>query len=375
MSGTPGTPPADALIEYLNQCGAAEVFAIFHPLSESGARTHRMQCWKSGTLIDDRSRSLPMRPPFTFPLDLLVPLLPPRVDHWIAFNCLEYARGSLLRRLHRVGSVAYWVIDFVPGRFGDGTLATRTYDRLDRAACQGADLRIELSAKARDARDRHHGLRSSGAAPVVLSPIGAWTSRVPVTAPKAPVAPRLLYSGGLDERQGVLLLPDILSRIRRAGVDARLIVTGRGPAEGALRAAAKSTGVMANVEMRGFLSSYADVEQAMAEADFGLAPYAPDPNSFSNFSDLSKLKAYAAAGLPILTTSVPHNAAELAAEAGAEVLPWSADAFADAILQLVGDGAEWMRRRAKALEYAASFDWPRVLNSALVLLTADGPRR
>ena len=30
-----------------------------------------------------------------------------------------------------------------------------------------------------------------------------------------------------------------------------------------------------------------------------LAPYAPDPDSFTRFADPSKLKSYAAAGLPM----------------------------------------------------------------------------
>jgi glycosyltransferase involved in cell wall biosynthesis len=261
--------------------------------------------------------------------------------------------------------VTYWVIDFVPDRFGAGSPATRAYDRLDRAACLGADLRVELSAKARDARNARHDIRAGQGSPVALSPIGAWTSRVPTTTALPPAAPRLIYSGGLHERQGILVLPGMLARVRASGVDATLVVTGRGPDESALRTAIAQAGVADAVEMRGFLPEYRQVEDALASASIAVAPYVPDPTSFSNFSVLSKLKAYAAAGLPILTTSVPHNAAELAASAGAEVLPCDAVAFADAVVRLAHEPLEWSRRRQDALTFAAAFDWNTLLDDVV----------
>ncbi len=374
MSGAPGTPPADALIEYLNDHGAASVTAVFHPLQVTDAPGHLVQRFDHGALVSERRYPIPAKPPYTFPLDLLVPLLPRKVDHWIAFNCLEYMRGAALRRLRRVGTVTYWVIDFVPDRFGVGTPATRAYDRLDRAACLGADLRVELSAKARDARTARHGLTPGQGAPTTLSPIGAWTSKVPTTSALPPAAPRLIYSGGLHERQGILILPEMLARVRAAGVDATLTITGRGPDDASLRAAVDRAGVTDAVEMRGFLAEYRDVEEALATSSIAIAPYVPDPTSFSNFSDLSKLKAYAAAGLPIFTTAVPHNADELVRDAGAEVLPCDAEAFADAVVRLARDPDEWMRRRSAALIYAQAFDWNTLFDDVIGRITAKNRR-
>ena len=365
MSGAPGTPPADALIEYLNAHGAGAVTAVFHPLQSSDAPGHLVQRWDYGSLLHERRYRVPSKPPYTFPLDLAIPPVPRRVDHWIAFNCLEYLRGAALRRVRRAGTVTYWVIDFVPDRFGAGTPATRAYDRLDRDACLGADLRVELSAKARDARDARHGIRDGEGAPVALSPIGAWTSRVPTTDAVPPASPRLIYSGGLHERQGILILPAMLAAIRSAGVPATLVVTGRGPDEGAFRAEVARAGVADAVEMRGFLPEYRQVEEVLAAATIAVAPYVPDPTSFSNFSDLSKLKAYAAAGLPILTTSVPHNANELARDAGAEVLQCDASAFAAAVVRLARDGGEWSRRRDDALAFAKGFDWNTLFDDVI----------
>jgi glycosyltransferase involved in cell wall biosynthesis len=107
------------------------------------------------------------------------------------------------------------------------------------------------------------------------------------------------------------------------------------------------------------------VERILAEASVAVAPYEPDPDSFSRYADPGKLKSYLAAGLPILLTDVPPNATELAARGGAELVPFSADAFARSAEQLLGSREEWQRRREAALSLAREFDWPVILEPAL----------
>src|SRR4029450_12733596 len=117
-----------------------------------------------------RPARLPPRPPLSFALDPFVPLLPPRVDAWFGFNPLACARGFAARG---AGRIVLWSVDFVPDRFGPGTVATRLYDRLDRYCCEHADARVELTAAARDARNARHGL-SDRAADAPGVPMCAW---------------------------------------------------------------------------------------------------------------------------------------------------------------------------------------------------------
>ena len=100
----------------------------------------------------------------------------------------------------------------------------------------------------------------------------------------------------------------------------------------------------------------------------GVAPYAPDPDSFSRFADPGKLKDYLGAGLPILLTDVPPNAADLAAHGGAEIVSHSAEAIANAIQNLFENEGEWDRRRADAINYRSQFDWKIMLETKLGFL-------
>ena len=114
----------------------------------------------------------------------------------------------------------------------------------------------------------------------------------------------------------------------------------------------------------GFLPSHRDVEALLAQCSVGVAPYVPSPDSFSNFADASKLKSYLAAGLPIVMTDVPPNAAELVEAAGAEVVACEPESLAAGIEGCFADGERWVARRDAALDYARRYDWAVVLDEA-----------
>lgn len=351
--------PAQALRDYLVARGD-DVVTIFHPLTAEQGTRHVIASYAHGACVRERAVSLPLRPPFSYGFDPLVPLLPPRVDAWFGFNPLACARGLAARTRRRAGFVGLWSVDFVPDRFGTGTLVTRLYDRLDRVCCLRADARVELSAAARDARNRRHALppERSGAH---IVPMGAWVERAPPAGAAAFRRRRVVFLGHLVDRQGVATLLDALARVD--GVDATIV--GTGPLEPALRARADALGLLARVDFRGFVERHEEVERLLAASAVAVAPYVREGASFTRFADPGKLKAYLAAGLPIVTTDVPPNAAELAREAGAEIVADDPDAIAGGIRRALASEQEWQARSAAARSYATRFDWNTLLGELL----------
>jgi glycosyltransferase involved in cell wall biosynthesis len=340
--------PAQALRDYLVAEGS-EVCTVLHPLSAEQGRTHVMASYVGGERVSERHVRLPLRPPASFVLDPFVPLLPPRVDVWFGFNPLACARGLVAR----AGRVVLWSVDFVPDRFGRDTLATRIYDRLDRLCCVRADARVELSEAARDARNRRHELGDAGA---YVVPMGAWLDRVPTTTEESFRRGRVVFLGHLVERQGVATL---LSALDGRHAD----VIGTGPLATELRAQAPE-----HVRFHGYLAAHRDVERLLSEAAVAVAPYRQTAETFTRYADPGKLKAYLAAGLPIVLTDVPPNARELAAEAGAEVVADDPAALRDAIERALASAERWRARRAAALAYARRFDWNILLADLLAKL-------
>jgi glycosyltransferase involved in cell wall biosynthesis len=352
--------PAQALRDYL-VARDVRVVTIFHPLTPEQGTRHRITVYDRGAQTRERSVRLPLRPPASFALDPFVPLLPPQVDTWFGFNPLACARGLLARGQHRARQVVLWSVDFVPDRFGSGTFPTRVYDRLDRLSCMRADARVELSETARNARDRRHDL-PPGSAPAFVVPMGAWTDRVPTTPPDGFRRRRVVFLGHLVERQGVGTLIAALSTLGDVAAD----VIGTGPLEQELREQAERASL--DVTFHGYVPDHREVEQLLSHSSVAVAPYAQTVDTFTRYADPGKLKAYLAAGLPVVLTNVPPNARDLESEAGAEVVADDPAALAAAIARALVAPAAWQARRESALAYARRFDWNALLGNLLAEL-------
>jgi glycosyltransferase involved in cell wall biosynthesis len=358
--------PAQALRDHLVG-GGATVSTIFHPLAAEQGAHHVVAHYEAGRQVWERSTNLLVRPPASFALDPLMPPLPPRVDAWFGFNPLACARGLVARRFGRARTIVLWSVDFVPDRFGAGTVPTRIYDRLDRLCCLRADARIEVSQAARDSRNARHGLPDDGRTRIV--PMGAWLERVATVPEDGIRTRRVVFLGHLVQRQGVEPLLEALALLRGRGVEVSADVVGGGPLEAELRARAAALGLGDTVRFHGFVREHRDVERILAGAALGVAPYRP--GSFTRYADPGKLKAYLAAGLPIVLTDVPPNAAELEREAGAEVAPFDAAGLAETVERGLASPDEWRRRRRLALEYRRRFDWALLLPDLLESLDLE----
>lgn len=352
--------PAQALRDYL-VARDVRVVTIFHPLTPEQGTRHRITVYDNGAQLSERSVRLPLKPPASFVLDPFVPLVPPDVDAWFGFNPLACARGLVARSRHRASRVVLWSVDFVPDRFGSGTFPTRVYDRLDRLSCTRADARVELTETARNARDRRHGL-PPGSAPAFVVPMGAWIDRVPMTPPDGFRRRRVVFLGHLVERQGVGTLIASLSTLDDVAAD----VIGTGPLEQELREQAERASL--DVTFHGYVADHREVEQLLSHSSVAVAPYAQTVETFTRYADPGKLKAYLAAGLPVVLTDVPPNARELESEAGAEVVADDPAALAAAIARALASPAAWQARRKSALTYARRFDWNALLGNLLAEL-------
>lgn len=362
LNGEPAPPPGSGVRDYLLARGA-RVVTVYHPLGPEEGGQHLIVKYDGNGRARRRVMKLPAKVPFTYPLDLLIPPTFPRVDGWLGFNNLMCLPGLLGRRRGRVGRVVYWAVDFVPNRFGEGSPLTRVFDAVDAYCCRAVDYRLEVAQPALEGRNARLGL-TEAEAPAGLCPIGTWLDRVPKVGPEAWQGRRVVFIGHLVERMGVDTMVDALRILHERGVRIEADIAGRGPLEQELRAKASAVGLDGSLTFHGFISDHRKLEELLSHGAVALAPYSTRVESFTRFADPSKLKSYLGAGLPMLLTDVPPNAAELEREAGAQVVEDTPEAFADAIEAILEAPAEWRRRREAALHYAQRFDWNIVLDEA-----------
>jgi glycosyltransferase involved in cell wall biosynthesis len=363
-NGSSDAPPAAPVRDFLRSHGARRVTTIYHPLEPEDDPARRVTTYEPGREPAVRTFRMPSRIPYTYALDPLVPLWPPRADCWIGFNNLAAGRGLLQRSLGRAGRVAYWAIDFVPNRFGSGPL-TRVYDALDAYCCRHVDARFEVSQAALDGRNERHGLSRADAAPAEVAPMGAWMSRVRSAPAGAWSRRRVIFLGHLVPRQGVGMLLEALAVLERRGIDFSAEIAGHGPLFDELRARARELGLDERLRFAGFIGDHRQLEEFVASGSVAVAPYDTAEDSFTRFADPSKVRAYMAGGLPVVLTDVPPNAAELAAEGGAEIVPYTPEGLADGIARALDSPEAWQRRREAALAYASRFDWEHIVARAL----------
>jgi glycosyltransferase involved in cell wall biosynthesis len=188
---------------------------------------------------------------------------------------------------------------------------------------------------------------------VPVAPEDAWRKR------------RVLFLGHLVPRQGVAKLLDAFEVLRSRGVDFTAEIAGHGPLLEELRDRVAGKRLADRVTFVGFIGDHRKLEEFVASGSVAVAPYDTAEDSFTRFADPSKVRAYMAGGLPVVMTDVPPNADELAAEGGAELVPYTAEGLADGIERALSSVEDWQRRREAALSYSSGFDWEVIVGRAL----------
>src|SRR5260370_19427200 len=144
----------------------------------------------------------------------------------------------------------------------------------------------------------------------------------------------------------------------------KLLVVGDGPYRAALERQSAELGVADAVEFAGFIDDHHEIERRLAGSTLGLAPYVPDPESFSRFADPGKIKTYLACGLPVILTNVPPIAPLLEERGAGRIVPYEAGALADAIVEYLTDRERLEQARTAAIALGAEYAWDRVFAAA-----------
>lgn len=166
-------------------------------------------------------------------------------------------------------------------------------------------------------------------------------------------APRLIVARNLEPIYDNATALRAFALVRQTCPDARLLVCGTGPEEGALRRLADQLGIAAQVDFAGRLDRDA-MAQGLRDSRVALNPSRVDnmPNSV--------LEALAS-GVPVVSTrvgGVPYIVRD--GETALLVPPGDPEAMADAILSLLANPGLAARLRAAGLGRVRAYAWDQV---------------
>jgi len=361
--------PEEEWCAWLSAQGA-EVFLLGHPFAYKKPNQSHLVLYRGGRLVRRIGLGfhLPWAPaPLLYIRDALLNFLVPLflafrpVDLCISADPLN--TGSLLswRRLGFLKRIVHYTIDYAPRRFKN-RLMNSFYHFLDRRACYGSDAIWVLTDRMMRSRFSN-GVKPSRCAPSVVVPMGADLSRIEV--PEVPPEPRrLVYMGTLRENQGLELCAEVFAELRRDLPDLTWHVVGEGFLRPLLEERLKILGVAEGVVWHGFQKDHRDVERILARGGIGMALYEPSESTYTDVADPGKPKVYLACGLPVLITSVPAVAEEIARVGAGRVVPFEKKAAVETLREWLADPAGQAARRKAALELARSYDWKNLFERA-----------
>jgi glycosyltransferase involved in cell wall biosynthesis len=165
--------------------------------------------------------------------------------------------------------------------------------------------------------------------------------------------PRLCYVGSLGSQDGVRILPEILARLCRAGLEPVLDLVGDGPELSRIRHLAREQGVLERITFMGQVP-HDRVPGIVEQADICL-DVAPC-TALNHQSTMIKIGEYMAAGRPIVTFPLEetrHTASDCALYAA----PDDTQDFCESIVRLCADEGLRATLSSQALKRAHESTW------------------
>lgn len=284
-------------------------------------------------------------------------------DFFIGLEAINALAGVMLRKMGKIKTVIYYVSDYSPNRYPQKWF-NNLYLWLDREAAMKADVIWDVSWAMQPARIRA-GLDAQKSAPFLQVPNALYPKQIDQVSEKKTIPYSLVFMGTLGEENGPDLAIEAFPSVLKKFPNATLHIVGGGDTnEERLKTLAKKLHVEMAVIFHGFISDREKVSETIKYFSIALAPYIAIPGSARLYGDATKIRAYLAAGLPIITTPVPPLGKDAEKKGAALIVPDKKKAVADAIIRVFSDKALYQQMRKNAFKFAKNNTWENEFTSA-----------
>lgn len=368
-----------ALVRHLSAQVGIEVTYVAHPL-EAGFADHECLIASHGeTRVQTHLKPLVTVPVLCWIWDIIITI------YWIikfkrtyevcvAAGCVNVAAALFLKRVGIVKMVIFYSIDFVPRRF-ENAILQNLYRMSDNAAFLMADVTWCLTDRMVEARKAQVGAWRRGKRDVIV-PIGIDCS---VQAYDEQHLERysLVYVGMILEKQGLQIVIPALRALQGKFPALRMRIVGDGPYLPHLRELAREHDVGNMIEFHGLITDRVRLTELVGTAAIGLAPYAPNNESFTWYADPTKPKDYLALAIPVVITEVPAIAQTIHDAGAGQVVSYRSQDVADAIERFLADDDYWRGARQAAYHLSRTYCWDAVFTRAIAcsLIVALGAQQ
>ncbi|HVZ02935.1 MAG TPA: glycosyltransferase family 4 protein [Dongiaceae bacterium] len=256
--------------------------------------------------------------------------------------------GLILRTVGCIDCLIYEDRDYEPG-FIRTPLRRRWAGWLERFAMRRADEVITIGQRLAQLRHDQTGRR------IILVPTGVEISRFACPERDRP-QPVLIYTGNIAPWSGLDLVLQAVSHLREVIPAIRCVFVGSGLPQFRkhLEALISTYGLQDAVRLTGQVP-YEDVRAYLAQASIGLALF--QPNELRRYAAPLKVLEYMAAGLPTIATAESEAADLVTREACGVGVEFSAEAFTNAVLEILQDDESYHHMSIHAQRAAEKYNW------------------
>ncbi|MCX6704966.1 MAG: glycosyltransferase [Candidatus Woesebacteria bacterium] len=361
------TGPSHALEDYLNKRVDRLLF-IGHPfVFAKDIRSHYRFYDQGGKLREEKTFfSFGSNQIISAAKDVILSLIwilkKGRFDIFVGVDSLNSLSGIVLKKLGIVKKVIYYTIDYVPERFHSKLLNT-IYLYLDSFVIKHSDIVWNLSQVMTEEREKR-GVDKKFRQKQIIVPVGTE-----VNIPEIPFGKikryHVVHMGHLMRKHGVQLAIESIPHIIKVIPQFHLDIIGGGEYEEALKKLAKELEVSNYITFYGFIQSHRKLERMLSVCALGVAPYMDAEDSYVRNSDPGKVKAYLAAGLPVIITKVPLIWKELVKYRCGVAVSYNARDLARAIIWLLSENQRLRQYRKNAKYAAKRYTWSKIFSKAL----------
>ena len=277
-------------------------------------------------------------------------------DFFIGFEAINALAGVFLKKFGKVKKVVYYVSDYSPNRYRQKWF-NDLYLWLDRQAAMKSDIIWDVSWAMQPARIKA-GLDEKKSATVLQVPNALYPKQISQASEKDVVPYSLVFMGTLGQENGpdlaVETLPIILKKFPKTILH---IVGGGSENEERLQSLVKKLKIEKSVVFHGFIADREKVSATIKPFAIALAPYINIPGSARLYGDATKIRAYLAAGLPTITTTVPPLGKDAEKKGAAIIVKDNKKALAEAIIKVFTDKKLYRSLRKNAFTFARNNTW------------------
>ncbi len=277
-------------------------------------------------------------------------------NFFIGFEAINALAGVFLKKLGKIKTVIYYVSDYSPNRYSQKWF-NDLYLWLDRQAAMKADVIWDVSWAMQPARVKA-GLNLKKSAPVLQVPNALYPKQIFQAQEKDVISYSLVFMGTLGQENGPDLAVEALPLVLKKFPKATLHIVGGGAAnEERLQKLVKRLKIEKAVVFHGFIADREKVSATIKSFAIALAPYINIPGSARLYGDATKIRAYLAAGLPTITTTVPPLGKDAEKRGAAIIVQDNKKALADAIIKVFIDKKLYRSLRKNAFAFAKNNTW------------------